>query len=619
MQENPNLLVNDHFFLEALSCPLKIPFLLNNSGLGSDRPVYRQRNKLHLRDAVALRYKFRKYTSVNTLVAAKETTKWLSHERVAICGAVLQSENRSTRIPILVKENEKFTIVQVHGKLRKNSEQSALSTPGKKRSTAMNLLKAAYRADVLLELFPNAEIDAHFFFPDKDFRSSISQLHTMFGESDPIPAVNEQLSNLFLNVDATEGVKEVVNSVPQNIAHSSFKGLSVKGAFEAIVNKALNPDDHFLEVTRHAGCSSCEYRLSSEQEAGCWSLNFEKKNLRSPESHIFDLIGHGNQFLAEQQLYYQEDVQISDGLHSLELMKQHGGLKFTIQMRRNLQILKSKGQKIPLLWLKKGVERIHSLQFPLHFIDFEAATFAIPMQRGTKPYTPLYFQFSCHTLRENREIYQTEWLQRGMDVQHIHEEFVENITSIPEIFQGTIVHFSPFEKQALNRIKAEFNRNSMLYSSQIEILNRLKKGDGRNSAIRFFDLSDLIRDYYYNSELAGSLGIKDVLLSVLKAEKKMKGVSAASNLFSEFGKAIDDTELDPYRSIQNGNSLIMDGSAAMHAWIAEKNGLLKDDERYTVPDLLKKYCELDSLSMLAIYNHIDHLYSSNEEGDVILY
>ncbi len=159
----------------------------------------------------------------------------------------------------------------------------------------------------------------------------------------------------------------------------------------------------------------------------------------------------------------------------------------------------------------------------------------------------------------------------------------------------------------------------MLYSSQIEILNRLKKGDGRNSAIRFFDLSDLIRDYYYNSELAGSLGIKDVLLSVLKAEKKMKGVSAASNLFSEFGKAIDDTELDPYRSIQNGNSLIMDGSAAMHAWIAEKNGLLKDDERYTVPDLLKKYCELDSLSMLAIYNHIDHLYSSNEEGDVILY
>ena len=163
MQVDPHFLVNDHFFLQAISCPLKIPFLLNNSNLGSDRPVYRQRNKLHLRDAVVQRYGERRFTSASTQIAEKETSEWLKLERVAICGAVLQSGRRITRIPILLKEGEKFTIVQVHGKLRKSSEQSALTTPGKKRSTAMNLLKAAYRADVLLELFPNAEIEAHFF------------------------------------------------------------------------------------------------------------------------------------------------------------------------------------------------------------------------------------------------------------------------------------------------------------------------------------------------------------------------------------------------------------------------------------------------------------------------
>lgn len=619
MQEKPDFLVNDHFFLEALSCPLKIPFLLSNSSLGSERPVYRQRNKLHLRDAVALRYIHRKYTSVNTAVAAEETYKWLNHDSVAICGAVLQSGNRLTRIPILVKENEKFTIVQVHGKLRKSNEQRALTTPGKKRSTAVNLLKAAYRADVLLELFPGAEFEVHFFFPDKDFRSSVSQLHAMFGESEPSPAIRDQFSKLFLNVDATEGVKDVLNTVPQNVAHSVYTGLSVRRAFEAIVKKAVNPSVRSLEVKRHPGCNSCEYRLSGGQEAGCWALNFEKKNLLNPELHSYDLIGHGNQFLTDRELYYQEDVQISDGLHTPELMKQHGGPKLTMQMRRNLQVLKSKEQKIPLLWLKKGVERIRSLQFPLHFIDFEAATFAIPMQRGTKPYNPLYFQFSCHSLSESGKINHTVWLQWDPDVEHIHEKFVENIVSIPDIFQGTIVHFSPFEKQALNRITAEFNRNSMLYSSQIEGLTRLKKGNGGYSENRFFDLSDLIRDYYYNSELTGSLGIKDVLLSVLKAEKKTDTVSVASDLLSEFGTAKNVSEIDPYRAIQNGSSLIMDGAAAMHAWIAKKNGLLTEKEENTVPKLLEKYCELDSLSMVAVYNHIDHLYRISKNEDVILF
>lgn len=619
MRDEPHFLVNDHFFLQAISCPLKISFLLKNSNLGSDRPIYRQRNKLHLRDAVVLRYPERKFTSPGTQIAVEETRKWLKLERAAICGAVLQSGNRLTRIPVLVKEGNKFTIVQVHGKLRKSSEQSALTSPGKKRSTAINLLKAAYRADVLRELFPEAEVEAHFFFPDKDFRSSIKHLHTTFGQSEPSDDEKKQLHSLFLHVDATDGVNEVIKSLPDNVVHSGYSGMSVNEAYKAVLKMAMEPNARFPDTERHSGCNSCEYRHSGEHEAGCWSLNFEPEDCRSPEAHIYDLIGHGNQFLAEKDKYYQEKINISDGLHSLELMKQHGGPKFTMQQRRNLQILKSKKQAIPLIWIKKGVERVSKLRFPLHFIDFEAATYAIPMQRGTKPYNPLYFQFSCHSLNKKGEVNHAAWLQEGANVEQIHQEFLERIVAIPGIFQGTIVHFSPFEKQALNRISAEFNRNSTLYSAQTELLNRLKKGDGKNSENRFFDLSDLIRDYYYNSYLTGSLGIKDVMLSVLKAEQKLQNSSLVLELFSEFGSARHVSDIDPYNAIQNGSSTIMDGAAAMHAWIAEKNGLLTEDEHKTVPVLLEKYCELDSLSMLAVYRHINNLYRLNVNEDVILF
>lgn len=618
MKHEPQRLINDHFFIQALSCPLKIPFLEERSRLAPNRPVYRRANKLHLRDAIATRYGHRKYTAEDTEIAASETKKWLTRDSVTICGAVLQTEVRQTRIPILIKEKEKFTIVQVHGKLRKKSEQKALRSPGKRKSTAMNLLKAAYRTDVLLELFPKASFEIHFFFPDKHFRSSVSHLHTRFGQSDPPQEVLDQLRKLFLRVVTTEAVKKVMRSIPENIVHAKYYGCSVQQALKKVLDQKRNPEIIKPNTIRHSGCSSCEYRHSGLQEKGCWEKSFEPDYLKNPHSHVYDLIGHGNQYLIDKNVYYQEQVEITDGLQSVDLMKKYGGSKFTIQQRRNLQILKSKREAVPLIWLRKGVEKMRSLIFPLHFIDFEAATYAIPMRRGTNPYTPLYFQFSCHTLNEDRSVTHSTWLQKGSDTERVHIDFVENIASIKNIFQGTIIHFSPFEKQALNRLTTAFKQNSMLYSSQIDLLNRIKEGQKGHNKTRFFDLSELVRDYYYNCELKGSLGIKDVLLSILKTEQKTEGDSAVKNLFFGTDKYIE-TELDPYIAIQDGDSLIMDGAAAMHAWISQKNGLLPKEKSASVSSLLENYCTLDSLSMLAVFNHIERFYKVKYDDDVLIF
>src|SRR5690554_8020285 len=111
--------LNDHRFLEAVSCPLKLPFLLQDSELAGRPPVFRQKNKLRLRDAVALQFENRRQTSDSFVTAAKETKEWLREPEVAICGAVIQSGNLLARIPVLVKNADHLTIVQVHGKLRR--------------------------------------------------------------------------------------------------------------------------------------------------------------------------------------------------------------------------------------------------------------------------------------------------------------------------------------------------------------------------------------------------------------------------------------------------------------------------------------------------------------------
>ena len=40
-------------------------------------------------------------------------------------------------------------------------------------------------------------------------------------------------------------------------------------------------------------------------------------------------------------------------------------------------------------------------KFPLHFIDFETSTPAIPFTRGRRPYGEVAFQFSHHIVRED--------------------------------------------------------------------------------------------------------------------------------------------------------------------------------------------------------------------------
>lgn len=72
--------------------------------------------------------------------------------------------------------------------------------------------------------------------------------------------------------------------------------------------------------------------------------------------------------------------------------------------------------------------------------------------------------------------------------------------------------------------------------------------------------------------------------------------------------------LNPYLNIQTGNNLILDRSSAMNAWISFKCGLLREEERDVVLELLKRYCELDSYSMVILYHHLVSLFKMRENG-----
>lgn len=606
--------LNDHHFLQAFSCPLKFHYLINGKGSDSQRDYFRQRNKLHLRDAVAKQFSNIKHTSNDVEDAKRETELWLKEEEITICGAVIQHGDFLTRIPILRKSTAGITIIQIHGKLRKRSLESIKVDDNIGRSTINYLLKAAFRTEVVKRNFPDSTVNIEFYFPIKDFISSSDYLHLHHKlEERDRDKLDQELQELFTVTDSTEAVNSVLNKMPVGVGYDLFDSLSLAEILDMISDMRTREAASEVDEIHHA-CRYCEFRMGSEQEPGCWEEHFKPQDVAMPNKHVYELIGHGSKRDLENNQYFQEEITIHDGLHSFDLMKKFGGPQFTVQQRRNLQILQSKGEWVPGLWVKQGIEILNQLIFPLHFIDFEAATYALPMRRGSFPYEPVYFQFSCHTLHSNGTLEHTEWLDKSDGENFPHEDFTKALAQIPEIEKGTLIHYSPFEKQALNNMIRSFERNSMLNEKNIEKLKMVRDGLNHQNSDRFFDLSRIVRDFYFNGYMNAGLGLKEVLNSIVMWENasKQKTIGELEHPVS-FAVPFKD-RLDPYLHIQTGKNLILDGSSAMNAWISFKCDLLQEEEIEVVLELLKRYCELDSYSMVILYHHLVRLLKMRENG-----
>ncbi len=617
-------MINDHLFLQLLNCSLKARYYWEEKRGMQERPVYRQRNKLHLRDAIAVRYSNVKETSDRTEDALAETLQWLKENDVAICGAVFQSGRFLTRIPILLKEGHNLKVIQIHGKLRKRSVSEILPGSKQERSLTNYLIRASYRAGVLKRQFPDDPIQVEFFFPDKNYISGKSGLvlHKSDGLSQSEKEKNaKEFLNLFLKIDVTESVHQLLkNGIPEEFAQKKYSQKPLQDLLTEIELIDFEKAEAPVQPISH--CDNCEFRRSGKDSAGCWESNFADPSVQYPDKHVYDLIGHGNRIESEKGEIFQENIQIHDGLHSFDLIKKFGGPRISIQQRRNLQILKARSEKVPAIWVKKGAEFLKNVNFPLHFIDFEAATYALPNQIGEAPYKPVYFQFSCHTLADSGKLTHTAWLD-----EEIHEvdpgwAFVRELAKIPDIFCGTIVHYSPFEKQAINNLLGSMRTRLSEYSQEIEILEKFLGKKVRRQDERFLDLSKVIRDYYFNKFMENGLGLKQVLESILICENEIREKRIEYNHVADHRLNKFPGTDNPYSGKQLQLSSIHDGSTAMNAWISFKCGLLTDREQQLVPKMLKEYCKLDSLSMFVIFNHLTQFNfkpGEDQNGDFILF
>ncbi len=231
---------------------------------------------------------------------------------------------------------------------------------------------------------------------------------------------------------------------------------------------------------------------------------------------------------------------------------------FALSKKQRAQVDAAKANAI-VIEHEKIAERMDSWAYPLHFLDYETFAYAIPQFDGIKPFQQMCFQYSLHTIdKPGDEPYHEKFLSHGDD--DPPRALAESLKQAMSGGIGTVlVWYEAFEKTRNSEMAAMFPE----YKDFFDEVNE-----------KVYDLMKIFSDnLYIHPEFKGRSSIKKVL-PVLVPELSYK-------------------DLD-----------IGDGMTATIKWFHAAKRELPDGEREKIFADLEKYCYLDTLAMVEIFNRL---------------
>jgi hypothetical protein len=261
-----------------------------------------------------------------------------------------------------------------------------------------------------------------------------------------------------------------------------------------------------------------------------------------PETNVFDLYRGGKKTfeLFEKGIYSLKDIPndfILNGKHKIQ---------------RNCEISGEPHiEKEPIRLF------LNTLEYPLHYLDFETFNTAIPLFDDTRPYQQVPFQFSLHVVDTSSAIPKHySFLADGTT--DPRPEFIASLKKVLGNNGSIVVYKQSFEKGILKALGTIFPK----YNNWVENLND-----------RIVDLLVPFQSFhYYDTRQKGSASIKNVL-------PVLTGTSY--------------NQLD-----------ISDGTSASLAFLDIVSSNLAEEERIKIREDLDKYCTLDTEGMMWIVNKL---------------
>ncbi|HZK07599.1 MAG TPA: DUF2779 domain-containing protein [Bacteroidales bacterium] len=588
------------------------------------------------------------YGSYDDMV--NETLRLLNQEKVIIYEATIKFQNLLIRVDVLVKDGNTIDLIEVKAKSFEGNDSFDLL--GKNGALASGwkpyVYDVAFQKLVMTKAFPHFKIRSYLCLANKKSEATVEGLNQNFllvknnGRTGCVCKAGLTKADLgaeiLINVDVDEILASIYNQ-------NDFSPTRVRSFEEWVFYLA----DHYARDEKIkpiiAGkCKGCEFRCSAEEEKSgskngfkeCWKESFRLADSDFDKPAMLDIwnFRRKDKMIAGGKIFMKDVTE--DDLSD----RPYSGNGMSPKERQWQQIQKAvnndQAPEIDAAGLKAEMK---TWKYPLHFIDFETTAVAIPFHKGMRPYEGVAFQYSHHiAYADGRIDHAGEYLNTKKGT-FPNFEFVRHLKAELEQDEGTIFRYHNHENTYLNMIHRQLSDADIdEVKDKVELMEWIKtithstksSAESWTGARDMVDLFQMVKRYYYDPRMGGSISLKAVLPAVLNSSNYLKnkysqpiygavGGMKSLNFTDQIWIKMDDDgkAISPYKQLPpiyeavdmedierliNGDHLA-DGGAAMTAYSRMQFTEMSDLESQEVQKALLKYCELDTLAMVMIWEY----------------
>lgn len=567
------------------------------------------------------------------------------------------------RVDILEKSGNTLKIIEIKAKgfdfendgtsTFINSRTLKSGNPQLKKEWEEYVLDVAFQKYVLSLVYPSKNIESYLYMLDKNAQTSVDGIHQKYlvKENYEVEILEGSVGQPIMNTIGLDEVFEVVNLFDDNF--KNFNGMSFINYINFVKSNYLNGNKIKHPIGGY--CKNCPFYTTEETEnkksgfLTCWSehTGLSKDEIKNNPTVLDIWNFRKKDEMIGNSVYLIKDIDVDDEYQSLKIYgKIKGEGVFETTNRQGIQIQKVlENDKTIAVFEESLKEEMDKWVYPLNMIDFETTTAAIPFNMHLHPYESIAYQFSHHVVYEDGTIEHKGQYLHDKRGQFPSFDFIRQLKKSLESNEGSIFMYSPHENSILNHILRQlYSPLGALEKDKDELIEFIKTITTSNSrTISELGLSDdiqpwvgkrslidmwsVLKNYYYNPLTNGSNSIKYVLPAILESSNFLRakysqpvyGVYGCKSLnfknhtwlhLDEKGKIINPYKMLPplFEDVTDSNGFITgerlaNGGDAMVAYAKLQFSQMKDEERTAVMNGLLKYCELDTLAMVMIYEH----------------
>ena len=592
--------------------------------------------------------------------ALSQTNELLKRENVVIFEGAIQYKNNFIRVDIIEKIGNNVNLIEVKSKSfyseyeisPKNLEKygNALSFGDEKvlyndeiltnTLTSIRSEWKEYIYDVCFQYHvmnesTNYNITPYLMLADKSKTSNRNGLNQLF-------QIREENGRKRAEIvgDVTDLGTEIlgkINVLPLfDFVYAEFSGEKLSAPpFD--YGYGFSDVDFSEKITEWSNAYVSDEKIQCEVSDKCFKCQFRYRKadkgsgFKECISTMFDNVDFDKPMIDEIWNYRSKNALLNKGKLYLSQVTRNDIVKgegTDTQLRQWMQIEKTNNGEGAYInsELLKAYDK--SFTYPLHFIDFETSMVAIPFNSGRRPYEQIAFQFSHHTLDANGKVEHKGQFISVNSGEFPNFVFLRALKKDLETDNGTIFRYSPHENTVLNQIAQQLyvsdeeDKQELLdfiYTITYGYRPIVDEETGKTYLEKYVgernmvDMLVMVKEAFWGKEMGGSNSIKGVIPAVLNNSKYIqekyskdiygKGLEINSLNFEKknwIEKDENGNVINPYKLL---NSKICNGAEAMTTYTRLQFTNVSDKEKEQMRIELLRYCELDTLSMVMIYEY----------------